>query len=152
MFYMPQADLPNGTAKDLERILKPTLKALTKKNIPLSFTSRDFPEFQNAFKTLNPEMNITDFNLGGSLVPRSLVASDTSATAFVGALKSIIGNGGILAGISMDVSRQPPIPNSVHPDWRDSLFLAFLGTYILIPTLPPPLASRKPTRYMCELT
>ena len=128
MFYMPQAYLPDGTAQDLERLLKPTLSALTKRNIPYSFTSRNFPAFQNAFKTLNPEMNITEFNLGGSLVPRSRVASESSATALVGALKSILSNGGILAGVSMDVSQHPPVPNAAHPGWRNSLFLAFLGT------------------------
>jgi hypothetical protein len=130
MFIMPQAYLPGGTAKDLEGLLKPTLDVLTKRNIPFSLTSTDFPAFQNAFKTLNPEMNITEFNLGGSLIPRSLVASDKSATGLIGGIKSIVGNGGILAGVSMDVSRQPPVPNSAHPGWRDSLFLAFLGTYV----------------------
>jgi hypothetical protein len=130
-FYMPQSYFPNGTAENLEQLLKPTLDALAERNIPYAFTSHDFPAFQDAFKGLNPEMNITEFNLGGSLVSRSQVASESSVTALVSALKSILDNGGILAGVSMDVSRSPPVPNAVHPGWRDSLFLAFLGTYVL---------------------
>jgi hypothetical protein len=75
-------------------------------------------------------MNITEFNLGGSLIPRSLVASKNSVTSLVNAIKSILGNGGILAGVSMDVSKTPTFPNAVNPEWRNSLFLAFLGTYV----------------------
>ncbi|EPE26888.1 FAD-binding protein [Glarea lozoyensis ATCC 20868] len=127
-FYMPQAYLPGGTAKDLVKLLQPTLDALNAKKIPYSLTSKDFPTFQDSFKTLNPEMNITEFNLGGSLIPRSLVATNKSVTALVAGLKSVTDNGGILAGVSMDVSKTPPVPNAAHPAWRDSLFLAFLGT------------------------
>ncbi|PQE21481.1 FAD binding domain-containing protein [Rutstroemia sp. NJR-2017a BBW] len=149
MFYMPQSYFPNGTAEDLERLLQPTLRALNQSNIPYgkntlpstlleallsintlvaAFNSVNFPEFQNAFFTLNPDMNITELNIGGSLIPRSLVASDTSATSLVSAIKSILNNGGILAGVSMDVSRPPTFQNAAHPGWRSSLFLAFLGT------------------------
>lgn len=100
----------------------------------IAFSSVDFPAFQDAFNTLNPDMNITEFNLGGSIIPRSLVASDSSATSLATGIKSILSNGGILAGVSMDVSQSPTHPNAVHPDWRSSLFLAFLGTYV-VPSL-----------------
>lgn len=128
MFHMPQAYFPGGAAEDFEKLLKPTLNALAERNIPYSFASHDFPSFQDAFQALNPEMNITELNLGGSIVPRSLVANDSSSVTLVGALKSIISNGGIIAGVGMDVSQPPAFPNAVHPGWRDSLFLAFLGT------------------------
>ncbi|KAM7182692.1 hypothetical protein V8F20_012852 [Naviculisporaceae sp. PSN 640] len=39
----------------------------------------------------------------------------------------MIENGAIFAGVSADVRREPPIPNSAHPDWRESVFLAFYG-------------------------
>ncbi|KAI9643577.1 hypothetical protein NHQ30_008198 [Ciborinia camelliae] len=128
MFYMPQSYLPNGTAEDLQKLLQPTLEALDSSNIPYAFSSVDFPEFQDAFYTLNPDMNITELNLGGSLIPRSLVASNSSARSLVSGIKSVISNGGILAGVSMDVSQPPTHPNAAHPEWRSSLFLAFLGT------------------------
>jgi hypothetical protein len=73
-------------------------------------------------------MNISEVNLGGRLIPRSLVETDDSASSLVAAIKSITNHGGVLAGVSMDVSRAPTVPNSVHPLWRDTLFLAFLGT------------------------
>ncbi|KAF7956665.1 hypothetical protein EAE96_003999 [Botrytis aclada] len=128
LFYMPQSYLPNGTAEDLQKLLQPTLKALNQSNIIYAFSPVDSPTFQDAFYTLNPDINITELNLGGSIIPRSLVASNSSATSLVNGIKSILNNGGILAGVSMDVSQAPTHPNAAHPDWRNSLFLAFLGT------------------------
>ncbi|KAJ8069916.1 hypothetical protein OCU04_000324 [Sclerotinia nivalis] len=125
MFHMPQSYLPNGTAEDLQKLLQPTLN---QSNISYAFSSVDFPVFQNAFYTLNPDINIMELNLGGSIIPRSLVASNSSATSLVNGIKSILNNGGMLAGVSMDVNQAPTHPNAVHPDWRNSLFLAFLGT------------------------
>ncbi|TEY32894.1 hypothetical protein BOTCAL_0709g00030 [Botryotinia calthae] len=128
VFYMPQLYLPNGTAEDLQKLLQPTLKALNQSKISYAFSSVEFPTFQDASYTLNPDMNITELNLGGSIIPRSLVASNTSATSLVNGIKSILNSDGILTGVSMDVSQAPTHPNAAHPDWRNSLFLAFLGT------------------------
>ncbi|KAK8075238.1 FAD binding domain-containing protein [Apiospora hydei] len=75
-------------------------------------------------------MDVFEINLGGRLIPRSLVMSDGSATSLVSAIKSILVQGGIVAGVAMDVSRPPTFPNSVHSLWRVSLFMAFLGTYV----------------------
>lgn len=75
-------------------------------------------------------MNISEVNLGGRLIPRSLVSSDDSAISLVGAIKSILTQGGILAANSMNFDRPPTFPNSVHPAWRETLFLVFLGTYV----------------------
>ncbi|KAI0012466.1 FAD binding domain protein [Xylariaceae sp. FL0662B] len=126
-FLMPQSYMPDGTAQDLERLLHPTLESLDQKGTQYAFSSRNFPTFQDAFRTLNPETNISELNLGGRLIPRSLVASDTSAASLTSVIESILSNGGILAGVSMDVSRAPTSPNAPHPAWRETLFLAFLG-------------------------
>ncbi|KAI1652573.1 hypothetical protein F4813DRAFT_377667 [Daldinia decipiens] len=128
IFRMPQSYLPNGTAQDLEQLLQPTLKLLDQSGISYAFSSRDFPNFQDAFYEMVPETNVTEINLGGRLIPRYLLASEISAASLTSAIKSIINNGGILAGVSMDVSRPPSSSNAVHPGWRESAFLAFLGT------------------------
>ncbi|KAI0890644.1 FAD binding domain protein [Annulohypoxylon maeteangense] len=128
LFLMPQSYFPNGTAQDLELLLKPTLEALNQSQIPYKFSSQEYPTFQDSFHAMNPEMNISEVNLGGRIIPRSLVASENAAASLSGAIKSITDNGSVLAGVSMDVSRQPTSPNSANPVWRESLFLAFLGT------------------------
>ncbi|KAI1213860.1 FAD binding domain protein [Annulohypoxylon truncatum] len=126
MFRMPQSYFPNGTAEELERLLQPTLKALDRSGIPYDFSTTVFPTFQDSFNTLVPETDVYEVNIGGRIIPQSLVTSDSAA--LVDAIKTIVSNGGVLSGVSMDVSRLPPSPNSVHPAWRNSLFLAFIST------------------------
>ncbi|KAG6365628.1 hypothetical protein INS49_007239 [Diaporthe citri] len=122
-FAMPQSYLPNGTAQDLERLLKPTLNALDQS----AFSSKNYPTYQDAFYTMNPEMNITEMNVGGRLIPRSLVSSNSSAARLSKAIDYILRNNGILAGVSENVGTSPTSRNSVHPYWRESVFLAFFG-------------------------
>lgn len=102
---------------------------LTQKNA--AFSSKNYPVFQDAFNTMNPEMNITEMNIGGRLIPRSLVSSNSSAASLSSAIKYILGNGGIFVGVSENVGKSPTSPNSIHPYWRESVFLAFFGMYVL---------------------
>ncbi|OTB04409.1 hypothetical protein M426DRAFT_11556 [Hypoxylon sp. CI-4A] len=128
VFSMSQSYLLGGIAQDFERLFRPLRQALDQNGIPYEWTSRNFSRFQDAFYTLNPDMNISDVNLGGRLIPRSLVSSEDSATSLVQAIKLILDQGGILASNSINVNRPPTFPNSVHPAWRETVFLAFLGT------------------------
>lgn len=76
-------------------------------------------------------MNISEFNLGGRIIPRSLVESNQSASALTNAIHTIVDNGGILAGVSFMPDKLPAVPNSAHPAWRKSVFLAFFGMYVI---------------------
>lgn len=96
-----------------------------------AFSSRNYPAFQDAFHTMVPEINITEMNIGGRLIPRSLVSSNSSAARLSSAIKYIPDNNGIFAGVSENVGTSPTSPNSVHPYWRESVFLAFFGMYVL---------------------
>lgn len=80
------------------------------------------------YPSLDPAISL----LSCTLIPRSLVASNSSAVSLVYAIKSILNNGGIMAGVSADVSKQPSSLNAANPGWRDSLFLAFFGTYVIL--------------------
>ncbi|KAI2615790.1 FAD binding domain protein [Hypomontagnella submonticulosa] len=126
-FSIPQLYFPNGTSKGVEQLLQPTFAALNQSGIPYQFASQDFPTFQDAYNTLNPQMNISEFNLGGRIIPRSLVESNQSASALTNAIHTIVDNGGILAGVSFMPDKLPAVPNSAHPAWRKSVFLAFFG-------------------------
>ncbi|KAK7750864.1 hypothetical protein SLS62_007263 [Diatrype stigma] len=69
-----------------------------------------------------------ELNFGGRLIPRSLVASDASAGDLTGGIRQTGEKGAILAGISMNTTRPPTSTNSVHPAWRETLFLSVFGT------------------------
>lgn len=91
-------------------------------------------------------MNIFEMNIGGRLVPRSVVSSNSSAARVSDAIKYILHNDGEFVGVSQDLRMSPTSPNSVNPYWRETLFLAFIGMQVsLIPcviSLPPPQHSR----------
>lgn len=77
-----------------------------------------------------PDINITNLNVGGRLIPRSLVSSDDSAAGLSSAIKYILSNNAVLAGVSMNAGTPPTSANSVHPYWRETIFLAFFGMYV----------------------
>lgn len=68
--------------------------------VAIEFSSRDFPNFQEDFHTLIPEIDVTKINLGGRLIPSSLVtASADSVAALTNALRFIVDNRAIFARI-----------------------------------------------------
>ncbi|KAI1467956.1 FAD binding domain protein [Daldinia caldariorum] len=127
-FLMPQSYLLGGTSQDLQLLLQPTLKALDESGIPYTWEGHDYPTFQDSFYAQNPKQDVAEINLGGRLIPRSLVKSSDSAASLADAIKSVLDNGGGMATVCSDTSRPPTFPNSAHPAWRETLFLVFLYT------------------------
>lgn len=78
---------------------------------------------------MNPVMPIMDLNFGGRLIPRSLVASESSAEDLTRAIRKLVGKGAALASVSMNTTRPPRSSNSVHPAWRETLFMSIFGRY-----------------------
>lgn len=81
---------------------------------------------------MHPIYNITEANIGGRLIPRSLVSSNSSIRSLIDAMKFIVENGGEVSGVAVNVTRLPDVPNSVHPAWRSTLFSAVVATYELV--------------------
>ncbi|KAK4185896.1 hypothetical protein QBC35DRAFT_388516 [Podospora australis] len=127
LFNLPQLYFPGGNGKELEKLMKPTFDSLKKNGIQYAYTTKDYNNFQDAFSTLNPYQNITEINIGGRLIPKSLVSNKISATLLADSIKFITNTGGIFAGVSADVSKTPNVDNSANPEWRKSAFLAFYG-------------------------
>lgn len=76
---------------------------------------------------MTPLSNITEFQLGGRLIPRSLVESNPQA--LTATLRTINENGAVISGVSVNVSLKAGTPpNSVNPAWRDAVFDALLST------------------------
>ncbi|KAK0634264.1 hypothetical protein B0T17DRAFT_501946 [Bombardia bombarda] len=132
-FYMPQSYLPDGMATDLEALLLPTIDALDQAGIEYTFKTADYPNFQDVLKTTNAEHDIVEINLGGRIIPSSLFNNNNNnnnntVASLTGAIRNIVDNGGLVAGVSMAPSRTPESPNSAHPAWRSSSLFVFLGS------------------------
>ena len=93
-----------------------------------AFNIDEFSTFYQSFKMYNPPTNVSQLQIGGRLIPRSLVENNISA--LVRAERRIIdsGVGAILSGVCVNVSIANPAINSVNPYWRTAIFDATIGT------------------------
>ncbi|KAL0782264.1 hypothetical protein CaCOL14_000170 [Colletotrichum acutatum] len=129
VFQMQPTTLPNKTKEELQVLLQPTLDALDTAGITYDFNIGQYTTFLDSYNDMNPEPAVTEFNIGGRLMPRTLVADDASAASLMTALRSILDNGGIISGLTINVARAAnAVANSVNPAWRTALFSAVVGT------------------------
>ncbi|PVH94758.1 FAD binding domain protein [Periconia macrospinosa] len=113
------------TKEKIDELVQPTIDALTSKNIPFSYESTQYNSFHDAYAATTVETPVAFGQLGGRLPPRSDI--EFSTTSFTGALRTIAEKGGLISGLSFNVSRMPDVPNSVLPGWRRSTISLVTG-------------------------
>ncbi|KAL9082980.1 MAG: hypothetical protein Q9165_008708 [Trypethelium subeluteriae] len=127
-FLLQPITAPLQTAIKVQALLAPTLRVLNASGISYEYYVGGFPNYLASYEAMNPQPLIAEYSIGGRLLPRSLVKDQNSAKQLMAALESIAGAGGVISGLSVNVSRfgiEPP--NSVNPIWRDALFDAVVG-------------------------
>ncbi len=76
---------------------------------------------------MNPPTNTSNLQIGGRLIPRSLV--ELNLQGFIAALRFINAKGALISGLSLNVSQKAgSVANAVNPPWRDALLSMVLGT------------------------
>lgn len=86
-----------------------------------------FPTFLDSFNAYNPPPNVTEYNIGGRLIPRTLLTSQSSATSLVNAYRFINEAGAVISGVNVNVSNGTKVPNAVNPAWRSSITSNVIG-------------------------
>ncbi|KAK2013378.1 FAD binding domain-containing protein [Colletotrichum eremochloae] len=128
-FLMQPTTLPNKTKEELQTLMQPTLDALNAAGIQYDYHINQYNTFLDSYNDMNPEPAVTEFNIGGRLMPRTLVADNASADNLTQTLRSIVNDGGLISGLSINVARPDGVvPNAVTPAWRSALFSAGVGT------------------------
>ena len=138
---------PGVPKAQLQQLLNATLTKLdqekiqySKLNAPLTsctpetdilmsdFNIGDFPTYYDSYKSFDPPWNVSQYQIGGRLIPRSLVENKVSA--LVQAERQIMGTGigAIMSGVCLNVSGANTTMNSVNPYWRTAIFDAVVGT------------------------
>ncbi|KAI1852847.1 hypothetical protein JX266_002388 [Neoarthrinium moseri] len=129
VFVIQSLTAPGLTAQELQSLLQPTLDKLEQEGIPYQYAANDFPTFLEGYHSMSAEPPATGGNIGGRLVPRSLLSSDSSIASLTDALQFIVTNGAVISGLSVNVNQAPSIPNSVNPAWRTAAFSAVVGSF-----------------------
>ncbi|KAJ5716008.1 FAD binding domain protein [Penicillium malachiteum] len=126
LFELSPITLPGGTRQKLQKQLEPTLSLLKKNNISYSYTIKQFSTYYASYEEMNPGVNITEYQIGGRLIPRSVLESNPAS--FISTLQSISQEGGVISGVSLNVSQNQAAVTSVNPAWRNAAISVVLGT------------------------
>jgi hypothetical protein len=86
-----------------------------------------FSTFLDSFNAYNPPPNVTEYNIGGRLIPRTLLESQSSATSLVDAYRFINEAGAVISGVCVNVSNGTKVANAVNPVWRTSITSNVIG-------------------------
>ncbi|KAI4204971.1 MAG: hypothetical protein LQ350_000823 [Teloschistes chrysophthalmus] len=119
---------PGVPKSKMQQLLNATLSQLEDEKIKYTYNIGEFPTFYDSYKSYNPPWAVAQAQIGGRLIPRSLV--ETNAPALIEAERRIVGTvtGTILSGVCVNVSVPDPSVNSVQPYWRTSVCDFVLGT------------------------
>ncbi|KAJ5715966.1 FAD/FMN-containing dehydrogenase [Penicillium malachiteum] len=129
IFEMTPITLPGGSKQRLQSIMRPLLSTLKQGNISYTYHIQDFPTWYSSFQAMSPEVNVTEYNMGGRFIPRRVI--DTQSETLVDQLKSIADAGAVISGISVNASlleqNQSSPSNAVNPTWRTAAIDIVVG-------------------------
>jgi FAD/FMN-containing dehydrogenase len=128
-FMLSPAIAPDLHQEDLDRLTRPFITKLTELGLDYQYTSYEKSTFLSNYKSQTGSWNVSDTNLGGRLIPRSLL--EESPQDLLKAVRSISSQA-TLVGVTFNVSRgvSSPDENAVNPYFRDALVSVAIGTAI----------------------
>jgi hypothetical protein len=128
-FLVSPAFAPQLHKAELDALFQPTLQKMKELNLDYTYTSAEYPSFLSAYNSIPAQWNVSDYNLGGRLIPRSLIEGDLSS--FLGALRTISSQT-LVSGVSFNLGKGVSNPDdvAVNPYMRKSIVNFALGTPI----------------------
>ncbi|KAF2759926.1 FAD-binding domain-containing protein [Pseudovirgaria hyperparasitica] len=118
---------PGIHKEELDLLIKPTLDKMSDLKQEFSYSSTEYSSFLPGYDSLTSTWNVSDYNVAGRLIPRSLVEEDTPALVEV---IRYISEQTISTGVTFNVNQSGPYNVSANPYWRKSLFGMVVGTPI----------------------
>lgn len=123
------AVVPSLRPAELDTLIGPTSDEMNRLGLQYQYGSAEFPDFMSTYTSLGSSWNVSDYNLGGRLIPRSLVQDgEESTAALVGAIRQISSQT-IVSGVCYNVSHAVSSPSevAVNPYFRQTLFSLVAG-------------------------
>ncbi|KAL9611873.1 MAG: hypothetical protein Q9204_008992, partial [Flavoplaca sp. TL-2023a] len=125
-FSMAPAYGPGISGAQMRSILDSVLRKLQHYSMSYTFVLNEFPSFLDSYDAMNPPIPTSQIQIGGRLIPRSLVLNNNSV--LTDALRTMNNKGGGATGLALNVSKGIIPWNAAHPQWRDTLFDMVLFT------------------------
>lgn len=150
-FMISPAYAPGLTSAQLDSLLRPTLDTLKDAGLQYQYSSAESPTFLDRYNELQKtsSWNVSDYNVAGRLVSRSVATQDTAK--LVEAIR-YISSRTIMSGASYNLQRGGEAAGSdfndaVNPYWREALFGVSVGTAIDYQDWPSTLAAQEEITY-----
>ncbi|KAI1105750.1 FAD-binding domain-containing protein [Jackrogersella minutella] len=130
-FLVMPAMVADLQASELDTYFQTTRDKMDQLGLQYQYSSNDLPGFLPSYKSMAGTWNVSDYNMGGRLIPRELVNDQESTDALVNAIR-VISSQALISGVAFNVSKGVSSPDEVsaHPYFRKTLFSAVLGTPI----------------------
>jgi hypothetical protein len=131
-FFLTPAIGPGMETEQLDGYFKPVVDRLENLGLTYTYSSLSNSTFLDGFNSIQTVSNVSDQNLGGRFIPRSLVESNET-DALVDAIRYISSQeGNLFVGNAINVGNSVSSLDEVaaNPHFRDALFSATIGTTI----------------------
>ncbi|KAI0436258.1 FAD-binding domain-containing protein [Xylaria telfairii] len=130
-FMITPAIAPGLALSDLDTLLQPFIGRLNDMGLEHQYSSTKYSTFLSSYEALQLIMswNVSDYNVGGQLIPRNLATQNTEA--LVEAIR-YISSQTLMSGVSYNLKSGVSSPDdvAVNPYIRETLFSLTLGTQI----------------------
>ncbi|KAF2458352.1 FAD binding domain protein [Lineolata rhizophorae] len=127
-FTLMPATAPDLTKAEIDDLMAPTLDKLEEYEIQYTYFSDEFPTYLDSYHAVNTPWNVSDHQLGGRFIPRTLI--DDNNESFLATVRNMVDGGALFSGVAFNVTDAVPSPDTVaaHPLWRESIMHAVVGT------------------------
>ncbi|KAI4858739.1 FAD-binding domain-containing protein [Hypoxylon rubiginosum] len=128
-FMLMPAIVPGLHSAGLDEMMQPLLDDISHIGLDYQYSSSEHPSFLTAYNSLTSSWNVSDYNIGGRLIPRSLV--DTDSDALLEAIR-YISSRTLMSGVTFNLNNGVSSADEVgaNPYLRKSLFSVTVGTLI----------------------
>ncbi|KAH7409764.1 hypothetical protein DE146DRAFT_604491 [Phaeosphaeria sp. MPI-PUGE-AT-0046c] len=128
-FMLMPAIAPGLRQEQLDSLMQPFIAKLTELGLDHQYSSYEKPTFLSNYNAQTASWNVSDYNLGGRLLPRSLLTENPN-----GLLDAIrfISSKTLMSGVTFNVSKGVALPGdvAVNPCFREALVSISVGTTI----------------------
>jgi hypothetical protein len=128
-FMLMPAIAPDLHKEELDELIQPFIDKLIELGLEYQYRSYEKPTFLSNYNAQTSSWNVSDYNLGGRLIPRSVVEDDTEK--FLDAIR-FISSKTLMSGVTFNVADSVSSPGdvAVNPYFRDTLVSISIGTPI----------------------
>ena len=114
---------------ELDELFKPTLDRMDQLGLQYQYSSTEYPDFLSSYGSMTSTWNVSDYNMGSRLIPRTLVEDEASAEKLTDAIRYVTTQT-FMSGVSIDVSKFASAHVSANPYLRQTIFNAAIGVPI----------------------